>query len=140
MSVVFEHVGVPVKNLERAKRFYCDLLGFQELICVETKDSPIYSRIAFLTNETVRIELLEAKGDVWSDAPSGRMRGVMHFAVDTDDIDREFQRWLDAGYEVKIPITFPNVPVPGEEDWWMCYFYGPDGESVEIRGPKGECK
>ena len=136
MAVTFEHIGIPVRNLEESKKFYCDLLGFDEVLYEKEQRIPVYSRIAFLKKDNVRVELLECRGSEWKELPAGRYCGGMHFAMDTDDIEKEYQRWIDAGYRVKIPLNFPDVDVPHEEDWWMCFFYGPNGESVEIRGPK----
>lgn len=134
MSVKMEHIGIPVKSIEKSMVLYCDLLGFK-VLCDLPVDLPVFSRIVFLEKDYMRFELCEIKGD-WSPLPSGRVSGMMHLAVDTDDILSEHRRWIEAGMKEKVAPNFPNIPIPGEEEWWMCYFFGPDGESIEIRGPK----
>ena len=137
MSVLFEHVGVPVSSIEKSKKLYCGLMGFQ-VFCEITPQLAVYSKIAFLEKNGVRIELMEMKGDGWTPMLQGRIAGMVHFALKTDNLLKEHKKWKDAGYVEKILPNCPNVAIPGEEDWWMCYFFGPDGESIELRGPKGE--
>ena len=96
---------------------------------------PHFSKIAFLEKGSVRIELQEMLGDSWVLKPLGRIAGLYHLSFAVEDLAGEVKRWSAAGMKLLIPPKFAGIKIPAEEDWWFAYFQGPDGESIELRGP-----
>ena len=126
MGIQYLHTMVRVKDIEQSKKFYCDLLGLEE---VRRKDS-----------EKGRFTLvfLAAKDDVarfheqatpaleltynWDpdDYDSGRNFG--HLAYRVDNIYETCQHIMDNG-------TVINRP---PRDGYMAFVVSPDGVSVEL--------
>ena len=134
MAPRLEHVGIPVRSIERSKALYCDLLGYRPFFEV-TVDLPHFARIVFLRKRSSRIELQEMRGDQWAATPTGRVGGLLHVSFAVDDLDGEVQRWTAAGQRLSVPPHHPGVMLPAEEHWRRAVFEGPDGELIELRGP-----
>jgi lactoylglutathione lyase len=129
-----EHIGIPVRDLERSKRFYCDLLGFRPFYEM-VPNVPYFSRFLFVEKDSLRIELQEMRGDQWTPTPTGRVAGLIHLSFAVDNLDREVQRWSAAGLTLMVPPMHPGLMISSEEHWRRAVFEGPDGEKIELRGP-----
>ena len=128
-----DHVGIPVRDLERSKKFYCELLGFEEYCSVDM-DLPIMSGVVFLKRDDLMIEFHVTRGDVWGEKPAGRQWGIIHLAFLVDDIEKEFDRFRAAGYVNTTPLGYSSEIKGTEEYRRYVYFAGPDGELIELRG------
>ena len=90
-----DHIGIAVKSIETARKFYEEVLGL-----VFEKEEVVASqkvRTAFFTVGDIHIELLEPTSD---DSPIAKFlkkngEGFHHIAYSTDDIDGQ----LDAAWE-----------------------------------------
>ena len=135
MSTLFNHVGLQVRDIDKSLSFYCDMLDFK--LCYRKKmDTSNLTEVFFLRKENFELELLVAECDVWLERPKGRFRGVPHIAFFVDDIEKEIERFEQAGFVCTVPLFFPDIDVPGEEKYKRAvYFSGPDGEAIEFRGP-----
>ncbi len=87
-----DHIGIAVKSIDKARKFYEDALG---LTCekIETVESQKVKTAFFLLGE-VHIELLEPTAD---DSPiavflNKKGEGVHHIAYKTDNISDQLQR------------------------------------------------
>lgn len=145
------HVGVTTADLDRAKRFYGDLLGLA--LRAEGVDGPseALDRLVGLPGVRLRfaeyhlgggqiLELLEYL------SPSGRPLvqrtsdpGSAHVAFEVDDIDATHSLLVGAG------VTVRSTPVLLEDaDWrgFRCvYALDPDGATVEfLQRPGGEVR
>jgi lactoylglutathione lyase len=134
VNIRLEHIGIPVKNLERSKLLYCDLLGFRPFYEMNP-NVPYFSKFIFLEKDSVRIELQEMCSDVWQPTPTGRVRGLFHLSFAVENLDQEVKRWSATGLKLLVPPTYPGIMISGEENWRRTVFEGPDGEWVELRGP-----
>jgi lactoylglutathione lyase len=134
VNAQLEHIGIPVRNLEMSKLLYCDLLGFQPFY-EKNLNLPHMGRVIFAQKGTVRIELQEMVGDQWGRLPEGRIRGIFHLSFAVDSLDETVKQWNEAGLNLLVSPMDPGVGIAQEEKWRRAVFEGPDGESIELRGP-----
>jgi len=102
-----DHIGIAVRSIRDARKFYEDVLG---LVCekIETiTDQKV--RTAFFPIGDTHIELLEATGP---DSPIAKFidtngEGVHHIAYACDNIDGQLNRAQEAGVKLvhREPIT-----------------------------------
>jgi catechol 2,3-dioxygenase-like lactoylglutathione lyase family enzyme len=103
--VIYElnHFGIVIKDLEKSLAFYQGLLGatvvFEGFI-ESTKTDVVYLQIA-----GGMIELLHR-----ADPPADEAFGITHIAFMTNDLDGDYQKLIDAGYE---GLTAPKVAGTG---------------------------
>ena len=95
-----EHIGIAVKDMEKAKEIYENLLD-EEAYKMENVDSEAVDTVFFKTGES-KIELLSATRE---DSPIAKFiakkgEGMHHIAFDVDDIDAEIQRLEKKGYQL----------------------------------------
>ncbi|MFD0714638.1 VOC family protein [Paenibacillus sp. GCM10027626] len=121
-----EHVGIMVKNLEASITFYTEVVGLTHLYTMTHTNGVI--RLAFLAGADAReseIELVEGY-----DGQLGSESVVHHVAFTVDDVEAEFARIkaLDIPLKDTEITTLPN----GARYF---FFYGPDGEFLEMFQP-----
>lgn len=133
MNVELHHVGICVSSLEEARRFYCEVLGFQvegeprhlqgkEISKVVGMPGTILD-VLWLSAGVIHIELLCYKSPP---APDGHdlqqnRPGITHIGLETDDIQFEYARLLAKGVKFSCP---PQEIRPGV---WATYFTAPGG-------------
>lgn len=117
VSAISELV-LEVSDLEAARRFYRDLLGFEETLYGEGREG----RYWYLVGETARLGLWTPQTGL----AGGRGGAHVHFAFHVEDpeIDRLLDRIGAAGAEVEGPIQLG----PGR----ALYVTDPDGNVVEF--------
>ena len=92
-----DHIGVAVKNLDTAKKYYEESLG---LICEGTEEVASQKvKTAFFEAGDVHIELLEPTSP---DSPIAKFlekkgEGIHHIAFRTDGIDAQLKKAKDSG-------------------------------------------
>ncbi len=92
-----EHIGIAVRSIEEARKFYEDVLG---LVCEKQEDVASQSvRIAFFKVGDIHIELLEPTSE---DSPiagflNKKGEGIHHIAYLTDDIEGQLKSARDNG-------------------------------------------
>ncbi len=82
-----EHIGIAVKNIEEAKKYYENILGLKCYATEEVKEQKV--RTAFFRIGQTKIELLEAISD---DSPIAKFikkrgTGIHHIAFATDNVN-----------------------------------------------------
>jgi len=107
MIVKIDHLGIAVRSIAAARKFYEEVLG---LVC--EKEEVVASqkvRTAFFTVGDIHIELLEPTAD---DSPIAgflekKGEGFHHIAYQTDDIDGQLGAAREHGCELihKTPIA-----------------------------------
>ena len=119
------HLVLYVRDLERSRRFYRDVLGWREV----AGDAPLrFPAAAFSSGRTHHELLLIEVGPDAAPIPAGRRLGLYHFGLkvgESDDELREAQRRLaEAG-----------VPIRGASDHTVThslYIEDPDGNEIEL--------
>ncbi len=121
-----EHVGVMVKNLETSIEFYRDVIG------MELRDTLVHTngviRLAFLAfkdSKDTELELIEGYNDQLPN--EGK---VHHIAFTVDNVEEEVERLR--GLNVKF-IDEGITTLPNGSRYM--FFYGPDGEWIEVFQP-----
>ncbi|GGD48088.1 VOC family protein [Paenibacillus nasutitermitis] len=121
-----EHVGIMVQDLDRSIPFYTEVVGLKHLYTMTHTNGVI--RLAFLAGADAHeseLELVEGyDGEL---AAEGRTH---HTAFTVDDVEAEFVRIRALGVPLKDTeiTTLPN----GARYF---FFYGPDGEFLEMFQP-----
>ncbi len=121
----FHHVALRAKDFDASVRFYTNVLGFRETIRWGEGDE---RAIMLDTGDGSCLEVF-AGGD---GAPADG-RPLLHFALNTDDVDAAVGRVRDAGAEITTEPTDVDIPtVGGSTPVRIAFFKGPDGEVIEL--------
>ena len=92
-----DHIGIAVKNLDEAVRFYEEVLGIE---CVSTEVVEEQKvKVAFLPIGDTEIELLESteEGGPIDRFIEKRGEGVQHIAYKVDNIEESLEKMKDLG-------------------------------------------
>jgi lactoylglutathione lyase len=131
----FNHVGQCVTDLDRSKRFYCDLLGFTPEREINPPDeasaqllslpAPIGMTAAYLVRDGLVLELLHFAADGRTQPFRPRTMnepGLTHISLSVDDIDAVCARIPEFGGEV---IESSNIGA-------AVFVRDPDGQLLEL--------
>jgi catechol 2,3-dioxygenase-like lactoylglutathione lyase family enzyme len=140
MGMCLEHVALSVRDLPRSIAFYTTMLGFEYVDTVECPPERNLGQIVGLPGCSARIVHLKSGAMVlelfeYFD-PRGRPiapdrvqadLGLTHLGFACTDIHGDYQRLLQHG------VRFYSPPIEYRPGVWNAYFYGPDGETCELR-------
>ncbi len=139
MIKALRHVGIVVQDIEKAQKFWCDVLDFKVLRRLEEK-GPYIDAMMGLDNVTVTtlklcaidgsiIELLHFSSHddepIWSGNPFST--GITHVAFTVSNIDKMLVKLLSNG--VKAPSE-PQISPDGKVR--VIYVTLPDGVILEL--------
>lgn len=120
------HIVLYVRELERSRRFYRDVLGWDP---VEVGDSPLPVPVAAFTSGRTHHELLLIEvGEDAAPPPEGRRVGMYHFGLKVGTTDEELREALATLQEHDVPVT-------GASDHTVThslYTEDPDGHQIEL--------
>ena len=127
-----EHIGIAVKDLDAAKRFYESALGLK----VEHEETLRDMKIAFVPVGEVNIELIEPMSE---DGVIGKFiakkgEGIHHIAYEVDDVSAVLQGLASQG--VKLVDEVPRQGAHGKEVAFL-HPKSSFGVLTEIVGKKG---
>ena len=131
MNWTLEVVVVPVSDVDRAKAFYADKLGFE--VDHDTKISEEY-RVLQLTPPGSGCSIVLGKGLV--DMPSGSLKGLQ---LVVNDIRAARARLVERGVEVdEIQVVGASGPRPAQDgedldNVGFVFFGDPDGNSWAVQ-------
>lgn len=130
----FQHLGIPVTDIESAKRWYVNILDFEVVHEpeIDTPDGVI--RLAFLQRQDVVLELYQLVGDALEEVKQRTHGHIDHFAIDVLDVQSALEEVTEKGGSLS-PET-PDGPV-GIPQFWpkgVEYFQmvASNGEKVEL--------
>ena len=134
----FNHIGHSVADIDKARRFYEEVLGFVFDGDMQVSGDasarrlqvspPLDLRVVYLKRDGFLLELLQFK-QPGTDAPRRRALtepGLTHLSVTVDDMDNVLAKAVELGGEVLEEIRAPNVA-------WV---RDPDGQLVELLTPE----
>jgi glyoxylase I family protein len=143
------HVAVSVPDLAKARAFYVDLLGAEEVSTEEWGEgNPGIDEILGLPTSAAR-QFIARLGNTYieafeysvppappqdADRPVNH-RGYTHFAVQVEDIDLVYERMLAAGVRFHVPPAgkpVPGAPKPAMRATYGRDFFGNVFELIEI--------
>lgn len=113
-----DHVGVRVRDLEEARRFYQQTMGLVE---VDRQSIPAegLTLVTMARGDDFRVELLYAPGR--EEKP-----GLDHLALVVEDLDQAVEEIKKAGFAEPLLIRETLVGTR------ICFLHGPDGERWEL--------
>src|SRR3954463_10564293 len=112
-------VTVPVADIDRAKAFYVDQVGFHEDMDVRTEGNRRFVRLT-----PPGSVCCVAIGEGWIDSPPGSLQGTQ---LVVDDVD-----------EARAFLVGRGVEVTGVQEYpWgrFCFFSDPDGNGWSVQEP-----
>jgi catechol 2,3-dioxygenase len=119
------HLVLYVRGLERSRRFYRDVLGWNEI----TEDVPLNLPAAAFTSGRTHHELLLIEvGPGAQPLPSGRRVGMYHFGLKIGESDDDLR-------EAVARLQEAGVPISGASDHTVThslYITDPDGNEIEL--------
>ena len=120
------HTMVRVRDLDASLRFYCDLLGLQEVRRTEN-EAGRYTLVFLAAPRNLEQSAAERAPEVeltynWDPEDYAGGRNFGHLAYKVDDIYAACQRFMDAGVVVNRPPRDGN----------MAFVRSPDGISIEL--------
>ncbi len=92
-----DHIGIAVKNLDEALKFYEDVLGIKCVATETVEEQKV--KVAFLPVGDTEVELLESTTD---DGPVAKFiekkgEGIQHIAYKVDDIEKALEELKEKG-------------------------------------------
>ena len=133
MNIKLSHIGLLVSDIEATKKFYCDLLGYEEIFhCDKDGQSFMY----YLKNrDDEYLEIFDKAHGAAGFPP----QNVQHYCYLVDDLQETGRYFQEKGYKVyylpsytgqEAPIPF--VPRIGVDNSCVCFIDDPDGNEVEF--------
>ncbi|MET0546476.1 MAG: VOC family protein [Caulobacterales bacterium] len=140
MILGFHHAALSSPDLERLKRFYCDVIGFEtvyeaewdkgaELIDKMMGLKDVAAKVAILRTGNCFLEIFEFRSpetlpaDFWRPVHN---HGMSHICIAVDDAQAEYERMSKAGMVFHCPPVHVGMPVFGT------YGRDPDGNVIEV--------
>jgi len=144
----FSHIGICVSDLERARAFYVNQLGFCEVSHLNVEGAEparllmleeLELRAVYLERDGTRIELLHYTRPGHEDAdrprPMNRL-GLTHLSLRVDDLAASIDSMRAAGVEILEQTRIAN-PEYGTAVVMLC---DPDGTLIELVEAPGDPK
>ena len=122
-----EHIGIAVKDLEKANNLYEQLLGVAPYKQEEVKSEHVITSF-FQVGET-KIELLKATSDksaIYKHIEK-RGEGMHHIAFEVEDIYAEMERLRKQGFRI-----LSEKPKHGADNKLVCFIHPKSANSVLI--------
>jgi lactoylglutathione lyase len=117
------HVALKVADIGRSLDFYCNRLGFAEMMRLHQDDGSLW-RVYLRITDTQFLELCpDGKG---GRAPDRDATAINHFCLECDDLDATAARLRDAGVELTVE---PKLGLDGNR---QCWIEDPDGNRIEF--------
>lgn len=120
----YAHVGLYIKDIERSKKYYSDILGFT---CVSEFTNDFGDKLAFMKSGSMILELIQHK--VWMDRKDGLFD---HIAMQVDNIEAVSAMLKSKGVKFEDEIFFENRINHFKNGVKYQAFRGPDNEHLEI--------
>jgi len=122
-----EHIGIAVKDLEKANEVYAKLFN-QQPYKTETVESEGVSTSFFKAGSN-KIELLEATNPNSAIAKfiEKKGEGIHHIAFDVDDIYAEMERLREEGF-----VILNETPKKGADNKLVCFIHPKSTNGVLI--------
>lgn len=140
------HVGLCVADLDRARRFYCEGLGFREVARLESASAHTRAvlqqpeadiRASFVERDGLRLELLSfvTPGTLAGERPRATNRiGFTHLALRVRDLDDAVALLVRVGGEPVDETRMDNARVHAR----AIVVLDPDGNRVELIEAPGD--
>lgn len=116
------HVGLYIKDLERSKSYYTEILGFKKICEFISLEG---NKMAFVQSGNLVIELIQHKN--WMNRKDGLYD---HIAMQVEDIEEAFEILQKKGILFEGDIYYDSLVF--DKGVKYVAFRGPDGEHLEL--------
>jgi catechol 2,3-dioxygenase-like lactoylglutathione lyase family enzyme len=124
-----QHIGIPVTDLERSRRFYTRL-GFSEAMTAGFMENGEPGQCSMMERGEALVELYQLPAAALAEIRTRRDGHVDHIAFAVGDIQAAFGELKGLGFETIEPQpVFLNF---WEHGCWYFAIRGPDGEKLEF--------
>lgn len=116
------HIVLYVRNLERSRHFYGEVLGWKQIATMGG------TAALFSSGRTHHELLLLEVGEAATPVPAGRRVGLYHFGLKVGETDDELREALET-------LRREDVPIIGMTDHGVThslYIADPDGNEIEL--------
>ena len=121
-----DHVGILVKNIDRALKFYRDCLGLPLHLLEENEEFKV--RIAFLPVGEVMVELVEPmEGSPLRSVLQDKGEGIHHIAFEVDNLKASLEELKSQ----RVPLR-DTQPRPGGEGALVAFLQEAAANNVSI--------
>jgi len=122
------HIGIPVNDVERAVKFYTEILGMT-VAKLNRDDMGDHLNRADLRSSDSMVVLFQRPTAIEKDAL--KEDGATHhaFVVSTEDFEIAVRKMADMGVKIH---TVPTVDRPSGRGF---YFFDPDGNLLQLYAP-----
>lgn len=138
MALEIHHSAISVKDLDRSLAFYRDVLGMELVKCIDCGEGSGLGEVVGLPGCKARIAKLRCGATFLElfeySEPRGRPlertqadHGPSHLGLSSTDIQADYARLKQHD------VHFYSPPIEYRPGVWNAYFYGPDGETCELR-------
>lgn len=122
-----EHIGIAVKDLEKANLLFSALLGRQHYKIEEVESEGV--KTSFFDVSGVKIELLEATRE---DSPIAKFiekkgEGIHHLAFEVDNLEDSIASYQEKGFQLINP-----VPKRGADNKMICFLHPKSTQGVLV--------
>ena len=125
----FDHVSVPVRDIERSKAFYREVLGLAQI------PRPAFNNVgAWMAAGTLEIHLTVNLEVILRPAPLIDT-GEVHFAARVEDFDATMRHLEGMGFSESLPKGDPKqlvLRLAGPAPYKQLYLIDPDNHVIEI--------
>jgi glyoxylase I family protein len=121
----FHHVAIRAKDFDASVRFYTQAMGFKQVMAWGEGKS---AAVMLDTGDGSCLEIFAG-----GDGKPKEEGAVLHFALNTTDVDAATERARRAGVQITTEPTRVDIPtLPKPTPVRLAFFKGPDGEIVEL--------
>jgi len=122
-----EHIGIAVKDIEKANAIYTSLLGYSSYKTEAVESEGVIT--SFFKCGDSKIELLEATKE---DSPIAKFiekrgEGIHHIAFGVTDIKAEVKRLINEGF-----VVLNEEPKRGADNKWVVFLHPKSTNGVLI--------
>ena len=115
------HSMIRVKDENKAKEFYCDLLGLKLANRVRLEDCYLQYLLDEITNTEIELTINDEKQDYANGSAFG------HFAFECENLDEFDKKMKQKGYNWEVePFILEQLNIK------IAFLNDPDGNSVEL--------
>lgn len=117
------HTAYRVGDVEASLKFYCGVLGFQEMFRLHRDTGEVWL-IYLRVNDSTFIELFPGGEETTQTTP--KSIGYVHLCLAVDDLQATLRELAERGLEIT------GEPRQGRDGNWQYWIADPDGNRIEL--------
>jgi catechol 2,3-dioxygenase-like lactoylglutathione lyase family enzyme len=123
---LFQHVGIPVTDLEKSKEFYTEILGLNVTKVSGGKNAPVRLHVGPNPDCGQQVVLFKRQTPVIPHPPEDEGHSHHAFVVSVEEFDLAMEKFKELGCFHRGPIGWPT------STHRTLYFFDPDGNYLQL--------